>query len=149
VYLIAGAVCIALGLIGILLPVLPTTPFILLASWCFSRSSRRLESALLRSRLLGPFLRDWRQHRAIRRRVRYLAIGFVATMILATCALSDFGYATKACIVALAGVGVLVILRIPVLPSATPDESTRVDGAGADTSNNAAAWVGSTNRISQ
>jgi uncharacterized membrane protein YbaN (DUF454 family) len=133
VYLIAGLVCIVLGLIGILLPVLPTTPFILLASWCFSRSSRRLEAALLRSRLLGPFLRDWRQHRAIRRRVRYLAVGCVATMTFATCALSDVGYATKACIVALACIGVVVIVRIPVLPTGTSNESTRVDAVGETT----------------
>ncbi|MBT4866802.1 MAG: YbaN family protein [Planctomycetaceae bacterium] len=149
VYLIAGLVCIALGLIGILLPGLPTTPFLLLASWCFSRSSRRLESALLRSRLLGPFLLDWQHHRGIRRPVRYLAMGFVATTILATCVLSDFGYAFKASIVALACMGLLVIVRIPVLPSAAPDESPRVDGAGENNPNDAAVWLGSTNQISQ
>ena len=132
-YLFAGLICIALGLIGVLLPGLPTTPFILLASWCFSRSSRRLESALLRSRLLGPFLRDWQQHRGIRRPVRYLAVGFVVTTILATCVLSDFGYAFKASIVALACIGLLVIVRIPVLPAGTPDESMNPMSSGRTT----------------
>jgi uncharacterized membrane protein YbaN (DUF454 family) len=148
VYLFAGLVCIALGLIGILLPGLPTTPFILLASWCFSRSSRRLETLMLRSRLFGPFLRDWRRHRAIRPSVRYLAVGLVATTVLATCVLSDVGYAFKASIVALACIGLLVIVRIPVLPRATPDESMQIDAGGTNNSN-AEAWLRSTNRVSQ
>jgi hypothetical protein len=135
VYLIAGLACIVLGLIGILIPGLPTTPFILLASWCFTRSSRRLENALLRSRLFGPFIRDWRQHRAIRRPTRYLAVGLVATMMLTTCVLSDFGYALKASIAVLACIGLLVIVRIPVLPIDAPDESTRIDAVTSSISN--------------
>ena len=135
VYLIAGLVCIVLGLIGILLPGLPTTPFILLASWCFSRSSRRLETALENSRLFGPLIGDWRRHRAIRRSVRYLAIGLVATLILSTCLLSDYSYTAKASIVALACMGLLVIVRIPVLPIDAPDESTRAGLAESNNSN--------------
>ena len=113
-YLIGGLLCVALGGIGVLLPGLPTTPFLLLASWCFSHSSPRLESALLRSRLFGPLLRDWRRHRAIRRPIRNLAAGFVTAMILATCVFSAISVAFKATIFAFGGVGLFVVMNLPV-----------------------------------
>ncbi len=64
-YLGAGVACIALGVAGLVLPVLPTTPFILLAAFCFGRASPRLHRWLLRSRTFGPMIREWQQHRAI------------------------------------------------------------------------------------
>lgn len=114
-YLTGGLLCVALGGIGVLLPGLPTTPFLLLASWCFSRSSPRLESALLRSRLFGPLIRDWRHHRAIRRPIRNLAAAMVMAMILATCVFSPVSIALKAIIFAFGGVGIFVVMSLPVI----------------------------------
>lgn len=56
----AGVVCVALALIGIVLPLLPTTPFLLLAAACFARSSPRLDDWLHHNRLFGPYLRAYR-----------------------------------------------------------------------------------------
>ncbi len=64
-WLLGGWLALVIGLIGIFLPLLPTAPFVLLAAWCFSRGSPRLERWLLEHPRLGPIVRDWREHRAV------------------------------------------------------------------------------------
>jgi uncharacterized membrane protein YbaN (DUF454 family) len=58
-YLSFGSLCFVLGVIGAFVPLLPTTPFMLLAAYCFSRSSEKLHRKLLDSKLFGPCIRDW------------------------------------------------------------------------------------------
>lgn len=72
-YLAGGLVMLGLGIIGALLPVMPTTIFLILAAWCFARSSSRLEAWLLRHRRFGPVLLAWRQEGAIPRRGKVMA----------------------------------------------------------------------------
>jgi hypothetical protein len=72
--IVAGAICVVLGVIGIFLPLLPTTPFMLLAAACFVRSSRRFHDWLLANRTFGPLIREWEQHRSIPRRTKLTAI---------------------------------------------------------------------------
>lgn len=62
---LAGALALATGIVGIFLPLLPTTPFVLLAAFCFSRGSARIEAWLLAHPRFGPAIRAWRRHRAI------------------------------------------------------------------------------------
>ena len=69
----AGAVALAAGIVGAFLPVLPTTPFVLLAPFCFSRSSARAEAWMLAHPRFGPMVRNWRQHRAVPLRAKQLA----------------------------------------------------------------------------
>jgi uncharacterized membrane protein YbaN (DUF454 family) len=78
VWLVAGAVALLLGFVGIFLPLLPTTPFVLLAAFCFARGSERWERWLLQHRRLGPIVRDWRQHRAVPLRAKQLATVMMA-----------------------------------------------------------------------
>ena len=73
-YLIAGVVSIGLGAIGAFLPLLPTVPFMILAAFCFARSSPRLEAKLLDHRQFGPHIRRWREHGAISRRGKVAAL---------------------------------------------------------------------------
>lgn len=85
VYLIIGGIATVLGLIGVFLPVMPTTPFLLVAAWAFSRSSPRFEAWLLAHSHLGPPIRAWREERAISRGAKTFAIGGMAasfTMLL-------------------------------------------------------------------
>jgi len=69
----AGVLALALGLVGIFLPLLPTTPLVLLAAFCFARGSTRCERWLLTHPRFGPMVRDWRLRRAIPRRAKHLA----------------------------------------------------------------------------
>ncbi|WP_448582151.1 YbaN family protein [Thermaurantiacus sp.] len=64
-YLVLGAAALALGLVGVVVPLLPTTPFLILAAFGFARSSPRLEAWLLTHPRFGPALRAWRNRQAI------------------------------------------------------------------------------------
>lgn len=76
-----GSLCVLLGVIGIFLPLLPTTPFMLLAAACFARSSRRFHDWLLANRTFGPLIREWEQHRSIPRRTKLTAIALMSLML--------------------------------------------------------------------
>jgi uncharacterized membrane protein YbaN (DUF454 family) len=79
-FLVLGWMFVGLGAIGAVLPVLPTTPFLLLAAVCFARSSPRFYDWLLRSRLFGPLIRNWRETGSIPRRPKAVAIFLIATV---------------------------------------------------------------------
>jgi uncharacterized membrane protein YbaN (DUF454 family) len=66
----AGSIALSLGLIGIVLPVLPTTPFLIVACFCFARSSERVHRWILSNRVFGPPLRDYMAGRGVPRRVK-------------------------------------------------------------------------------
>ena len=74
VFIIVGSLMLALGIVGIILPVLPTTPFLLLAAFLYLRSSRRLYDWLLRHKLLGPYIHSYLKYRAIPRKTRNSAL---------------------------------------------------------------------------
>ena len=73
----AGFVALVLGLIGIVVPVLPTTPFVLLAAACFARSSQHLHDAMLAHRIAGPIIHEWQTHRAMPRKAKRVAYGLM------------------------------------------------------------------------
>ena len=78
-FIAGGVTCVGLGVAGIVLPVLPTTPFILLAAYCFARASPRLHRWLLDSRTFGPMIREWQRYRAIPWRTKLTAIALMST----------------------------------------------------------------------
>lgn len=118
---IAGVLALALGLLGVLLPGLPTTPFILLAAACFSRASPRLHRWLLDNRHLGPLVRDWERHRSLPLAVKWLSTSMMAAMVV----LSVWHFTDRPVLqfaIACAGVvGAWVVWRIPTRRSRSAD----------------------------
>ena len=73
-FLFGGTISFSLGFIGIFLPLLPTTPFILLAAYCFSKGSPQLHLWLLRSKPFGELIRNWENYGVIRPRAKALSV---------------------------------------------------------------------------
>lgn len=74
ILMIAGILCVILAIIGIVIPVLPTTPFLLLAAFLFYRSSKKLHERLLNSKVLGEYIHNYTEYRAIKRKAKILTI---------------------------------------------------------------------------
>lgn len=79
-----GVVAVGLGVAGIALPLLPTTPFLLLAAWLFARSSPAHYDRLLAHRVLGPYVRDWVEKRGLRRAAKVRALVLLWAVLLPT-----------------------------------------------------------------
>jgi len=108
-----GFAALLLGVIGIFLPVLPTTPFILLAAAFFARGSERFHTWLLAHHLTGPLIADWYEHRSLRpgiKRWAYLltVISFSSSILIVK------PIALKLLLIALAAVLIYFLWRIPV-----------------------------------
>ncbi len=77
-WFVLASVSLALGAVGVVVPVLPTTPFLLLAAFAAARSSTRLHTWLVDHRLFGPLITDWQANRAVSRRAKAGASGTMA-----------------------------------------------------------------------
>jgi len=73
----AGFLFVGLAALGVILPLLPTTPFVLVAAACFARSSPRFYKWLLANRVFGPLITDWRAHGSIPLRAKILAVTLI------------------------------------------------------------------------
>lgn len=78
VWLLLGHVFVAIGFVGAFLPVLPTTPFMILAAWAYSKGSQRFEAWLLDHAAFGPPIRTWRQHGVISPRAKTISVFMMA-----------------------------------------------------------------------
>lgn len=113
VYQTTGSMLVGIALVGAFLPLLPSTPFLLLASVCFMRSKPEWNEKLLRSPLFGRMLLDWQTYRCVRTRTKALAIGSMvvvggASLLLATIPV----FAKTAMIAAMSGAAVWIV-RLP------------------------------------
>ena len=112
-FLILGCVCFALGVVGAFLPLLPTTPFLLLAAACWARSSPRFHDWLMNHRVFGPTLRSWRAHRALPPGVKGKAIALLVVVLAGSAWMVS--YPPSRWIIAGVGVALVIFLaRLPV-----------------------------------
>lgn len=78
-FAILGWIFVVVGVIGIFLPLLPTTPFLLLAAYCFNKSYDQFHSWLLSHRILGPPIKNWQDKGIISRKTKWTATGLVSS----------------------------------------------------------------------
>ena len=76
-----GWLCVGLGIVGVIMPVFPTTPFLLLAVWAFSKSSPELAERIRNDRIVGPYIRDWQDEGVIPVKAKILAIAMMSAML--------------------------------------------------------------------
>ncbi len=115
VFLTLAALFFVLAMLGVVLPGLPTTPFLLLTSYFLVRSSPRLNARLLRSRTFGPLLRDWNRHRAIRPRVKTATLIVMAVVVGVSLLFGNFSPLVLTVLLVLVGIGLTVVMRLPVI----------------------------------
>ncbi|WP_455210370.1 YbaN family protein [Kaarinaea lacus] len=111
--ILAGMLSVALGVVGIFLPLLPTTPFMLLAAACFAQSSPRFHQALLESRLFGPIIKQWQEQRSIPKKSKNQAIFLVVVVFTISIVFFIQDSLARALMVAMAAVLIGFLLRIP------------------------------------
>ncbi len=83
-FLVAGTVSLGLGILGIPVPLLPTTPFLLLSAYCYARSSRRFYYWLINHRVLGKHIINYWEYRGVSMKVKLGAIAFLWTSMILT-----------------------------------------------------------------
>ena len=106
-----GLVFVALAIAGVVLPLVPTTPFLLLAAFFFARSSPRLHAWLMSHRQFGPLIRNWREHGRIDRRSKYFALLAMLAALVVSLALAVSPLVIAIQVLVLSGVGWFVLSR--------------------------------------
>ncbi|MDP5055473.1 MAG: YbaN family protein [Marinomonas hwangdonensis] len=118
--LILGWLSLITGIIGAFLPLLPTTPLVLLAAWCFSKSSERFHTWLIEHKYFGPIVRDWQSADGIPRRARNRAIIFMwVGMAISILIVSRF-WATIGLVI----IGLCVSTYLMRMPIRSEDDNT-------------------------
>lgn len=124
-YNVLGTVFVALGIAGIVLPLVPTTPFLLLAAACYFRGSRRLHDWLLNQRHLGPYLRNICDRRGLPLRAKVVTVVMLWGSIIASIIAMDILIVDILLVLVAAGV-TAYLLRLPTLRIVRPAPSTAV-----------------------
>jgi len=112
-----GWLCVSLGFIGIFVPGIPTTIFLIIALWAFTKSSKKLRNWLLNHKRFGPILNNWQQHKVVPRRAKILMV------VLMSLASILFYYSLQNLYLTIGLVIILVLVAIYVisLPSKIPE----------------------------
>jgi len=111
-----GVLAMAVGLIGVVVPLLPTTPFLLLAAACFVRSSDTMYGRLTSNRLFGGFIRDYREQRGVSARAKIMALALLWGVIGYTALTAVTAAWLRALLAAIAVAVTLHLLRLRTLP---------------------------------
>lgn len=121
-YLVAGWISLILGIIGLLLPIVPTTPFLLVSAACWAKSSSRFYNWLMNNPWFGSHLRRWRKYRCIPLRIKIIAVT-VLSVTLGSSILLFVPFLSMQILLAFIGLGVMIyIARFPSTVPGMDDE---------------------------
>jgi len=112
-----GLLCVGLGFVGVFVPGIPTTIFLIIALWAFTKSSEKLRHWLLNHKRFGPILNNWQEHKVVPRRAKILMV------VLMSLAVILFYYSLQSLILTIGLIIILVSVAIYVisLPSKIPE----------------------------
>lgn len=127
-YLAIASLCFGAALVGAILPGIPTTPFLLLTSYFLTRSSPKLNERLLQSKLFGPILKDWQQRHGVRLDVKIQAMVTVVLMVGVTIWLTRPSQMATLSLIALVGVGLAVIWKLPTISESSVSDDSPTTG---------------------
>jgi len=115
---IAGTLFLIIGCVGIVLPLLPTTPFLLLALGCYARSSERWYRGLITNRWCGEYIKNWQEGNGIPRKTKILTIAFLSMMIGYSAVVVVPYFIVKVILIIIA---ICVSMHVLFLPTLEPD----------------------------
>lgn len=122
-FFVLGWIFFLLGFIGVFLPVMPTTPFMLLALWAFARSSERFHNWLYHHPVLGPPLQQWHQYRVIPPVAKILSVSFMSISVISISLFSTVALWLKLSIGLSMLLVAIFILSMPSQPPQLADKS--------------------------
>lgn len=108
-YIIAGFISLAFGVLGIFVPGLPSTPFLLLAAFLFARGSARIHHWLLTNRFVGSYITEWNQTKGLTRRTKIKSVTLMALVLVISLVFMTKTIVLKIIIVALGLVGIIMM----------------------------------------
>ena len=117
VLLVLGWICVSLGFIGIFVPGLPTTIFLIIALWAFTKSSKKLRFWLLNHKRFGPILRNWQEHKVVPLRAKILMVILQILVVI----IVQYTFDNLIITFGLAIILVMVALYVILLPSKVPE----------------------------
>ena len=117
ILLIVGWLCVGLGFVGIFVPGIPTTIFLIIALWAFARSSKKFHAWLLNHQRFGPILRNWESHKVVPIRAKIIMVILQILVVI----MVQYTFNSLFVTVALLIVLILVAWYVISLPSKTPE----------------------------
>ena len=115
IYNIIGTVSLAFALIGVILPIIPTTPFVLLSAACYYKGSKRLHGWLSHNEMFGPIIRDFEEHGGMRKITKIKALTIMWTAVLASALLILNTFTLRVLVFLIAIIGTLSMLKIKTI----------------------------------
>ena len=110
-FVIAGTICVGIGVVGIIVPMLPTTPFLLLAAICYMRGSQRLYNALLCNRFIGSYVKNYLEGRGMSLKTKIWTLSLLWAAVACSAVLATDSLTTRIILaIVLAGVTIHIIL---------------------------------------
>ena len=114
----AGHVCVLLGLLALLLPVIPTSPFLIVGAACYARSSEKFYNLLLQNKYCGPMIRQWERNRCIEKKFKLAALAVLAVAFASSSFLFLEGWPARALLMTFGLAAMVFVVSIPTCPDA-------------------------------